>query len=107
MIRKYELYVGLNDQKALVQLVDTNEALKLVRNQTAQRFDGGTISLASGVYKHENGSVVIENTIKIEILLFDESKNESHVRNFVEYLKKTFNQESVAVQYSVVNSELW
>lgn len=105
--RKYELYMGLNDKDTKIQMVDTLDAYKIVSNQVAQRFDGGTVFNASGVYKHENGDVVIENTIKIEIILFNESQPESDVREFVEYLKTTFNQESLAIQRSMIESDLW
>lgn len=104
---KYELYMGLNDKDTKTQKIDTLEAYKIVSNQVAQRFDGGTVFQASGVYKHENGTVVIENTLKIEIILFDKSVTETEVKNFVEYLKETFNQESIAVQHSKVYSDLW
>ena len=104
---KYEIYMGLNDKDTKTQKIDTLEAYKIVSNQVAQRFDGGTVFQASGVYKHENGTVVIENTLKIEIILFDKSITEKSVREFVEYLKTTFNQESLAVQHSKVYSDLW
>ncbi len=104
---KYEIYMGLNDKDTKTQKIDTLEAYKIVSNQVAQRFDGGTVFNANGIYKHENGTVVIENTIKIEIILFDKSITEKDVREFVEYLKTTFNQESLAIQHSLVKSELW
>ena len=104
---KYELYMGLNDKDTKTQKIDTLEAYKIVSNQVAQRFDGGTVFNASGIYKHEDGTVVIENTLKIEIILFDESMKESNVKEFVDYLKTTFNQESIAVQHSKVTSNLW
>jgi hypothetical protein len=104
---KYELYMGLNDKDTKVQKVDTIEAYKIVSKEVAKRFNGGTIFQSSGVYKHDDGTVVIENTLKIEIILFDKSIGENDVRMFVAWLKEMFNQESVAVQQSKVYSDLW
>ena len=104
---KYELYMGLNDKDTKVQKIDTLEAYKIVSNQVAQRFDGGTVFQASGIYKHDDGTVVIENTLKIEIILFDSKLSEKDVKDFVDYLKNTFNQESIAVQHSRITSNLW
>ena len=104
---KYELYMGLNDKDSKVQKIDTLEAYKIVSNQVAQRFDGGTVFQASGIYRHDDGTVVIENTLKIEIILFDSKLSEKDVKSFVSYLKSTFNQESVAVQHGKIISSLW
>ena len=105
-MRKYTLYLGLNDKDTKTQKIDTLEAYKVVENMLASMFDGGTIFNAHGVYKHDNGDIVIENTLRIEILEFDDSILEK-VREFVRILKDVFNQESIAVQIEVCNSELW
>ena len=106
-IRKYELYIGLNDKDTKTQLIDNMTAQKIVSNKVAQTFDGGTVSMAEGIYKHDDGTVVFENTLKVEILLFDRETKEDTIRNLVRWIKETLNQESVAVQKSIVNSELW
>lgn len=105
-MKKYTLYLGLNDKDTKTQKIDTLEAYKVVENMLASMFDGGTIFNAHGVYKHDNGDIVIENTLRIEILEFGDSILEK-VREFVRTLKDIFNQESIAVQIEVCNSELW
>lgn len=100
---KYTLYMGLNDKETKRQMVSTLEAYKIVSNLVSQMFDGGTIYEADGVYKHDDGTIVIEKTLKIE-LLFAEQKD---VKDFCETLKRVFNQESIAVQREEINSELW
>lgn len=100
---KYTLYMGLNDKETKRQMVSTLEAYKIVSNLVSQTFDGGTIYEADGVYKHDDGTIVIEKTLKIE-LLFAEQKD---VKDFCETLKRVFNQESIAVQREEINSELW
>lgn len=105
-MKRYTLYLGLNDKDTKAQKIDTIEAYKIVENLCASMFEGGTIFNARGVYKHDNGTVVTENTLRIELLEFDNSILEN-VREFIRILKVTFNQESIAVQIETCNSELW
>ena len=100
---KYTLYMGLSDKDSKRQQISTLEAYKIVSNLVAKEFDGGTIYEADGVYRHDDGTIVIEKTLKIE-LLFAEQKD---VKDFCETLKRIFNQESIAVQREEINSELW
>ena len=64
--------------------------------------DGATIFEANGIYRHEDGTFTIEKTLRIELLFVDKKT----VLNIVDDLKKAFNQESIAVQNELVNSEL-
>lgn len=108
MTMRFDLYMGLFDKNTKRQEYDTITAYRIVESETAQRFGGATISEANGIYKHDDGTVIIEPTIKMEILMFDyQESDKRQVKDFVEYLKKFFNQESIAVQMSRVESELW
>ena len=62
-MKKFTLYLGLNDKETKLQKIQTVEAFKIVSNLIAARFDGGTIFEADGVYKHENGVLVIVKTL--------------------------------------------
>lgn len=103
MIKKFTLYLGLNDKDSKQQEINTLEAYKIVSNLISKDFGGGTIFEAKGIYKHEDGTVVTETTLRIEILFAELAK----VKELVTTLKKLFNQESIAVQEEVINSELW
>lgn len=103
MIKKFTLYLGLNDKDSKQQEIATVEAYKIVSNLISSDFDGGTIFEAKGIYKHENGEIVTETTLRIELLFTEAVK----VKALCETLKKLFNQESIAVQEEVINSELW
>lgn len=103
MNKKYTLYLGLNDKDTKTQKIATVEAYKIVSNIIASRFDGGTIFEAVGIYKHEDGTLVKETTLRIELLFVERSE----VKDFVATLKEIFNQESVAVDESEITSELW
>lgn len=101
-MKKFTLYLGLNDQHTKSQKISTLEAYKIVTNILANDFDGGTIFEAQGIYKHEDGTVVVETTLRIEILFAELPA----IKNLVTTLKKVFNQESIAVQEEVINSSL-
>lgn len=103
MIKKFTLYLGLNDKDSKQQEIATVEAYKIVSNLISSDFDGGTIFEAKGIYKHEDGQIVTETTLRIELLFTEAVK----VKALCDTLKKLFNQESIAVQEEVINSELW
>lgn len=101
-MKKFTLYLGLNDKDTKTQLISTLEAYKVVSNLLAADFGGGTIYEANGIYKHDNGDIVFEKTLRIEILFAEKPQ----IIALVDNLKKIFNQESVAVQEEVINSVL-
>lgn len=101
-MKKFTLYLGLNDKDSKQQQISTLEAYKVVSNILANDFDGGTIFEAQGIYKHEDGTVVVETTLRIEILFAELPA----IKELVKTLKKIFNQESIAVQEEVINSSL-
>lgn len=109
MTEKYSLLVGLNDKDTKVQQISTVEAYKILMNIIKPYTDGCTIYEALGYYKHENGDMVQEKSLNIEILYFngEKEKNRATTKNIVETIKSVLNQESVAVTYSVVDSDLW
>lgn len=102
MIEKFTIYLGLNDQTTKRQEIETVNAYKIVSNMIASTFGGGSIYSGTGIYKHEDGMIVEENNLKIELLF----ANRADVLVFCEDLKKVFNQESVALQYDRIESEL-
>lgn len=101
-MKKYTLYVGLNDKDKKVQLISTIEAYKICNNILLNYTDGATIFEASGIYKHEDGTFTIEKTLRIELLFTDDDTIDKIVKD----LKAAFNQESIAVQKQAINSYL-
>lgn len=102
-ITKFTLFVGLNDKESKHQEISTIDAYKIVSNLIASTFEGGTISESTGIYKHDDGTITTEITLRIELLFTTAEK----VKPFVQDLKRVLNQESIAVQKDVVSSELW
>ena len=89
----YRLFVGLNDQKSKKQEVATEDAMRIVNEYIWANFGGGTVYNGYGVYKHDDGTVVREKSIIIELFYIDDNS----VELFVNHLKKVLNQESVTV----------
>lgn len=102
-MKKFTLYVGLNDKDSKLQKIDTVTAYKMVEEVITKKTDGYTISEAKGYYRHEDGTITIENTLRIEMLFV----NKMLVKEFVETLKAMLNQEAIAVEETTVTSELW
>ena len=65
---KTTLYIGLNDRDTKTQIIDTIEAYKIVSNVLVKYAGGGTIYNATGIYTHDDGTIVIENTLRVEII---------------------------------------
>ena len=89
----YRLFVGLNDQKEKIQLIETEDALRVVNEYIWANFGGGTVYEGFGVYKHEDGTVVREKSVIVELFYITDDE----VELFVEHLKDVLNQESITV----------
>ncbi len=100
MTNKVTLYVGLNDRDTKTQIIPTIEALKLASSACVKYTGGATIYQAVGVYTHENGEIVTENTLRIEII-----EPGSGLADLVDYLKKALNQETIIIQHEMIDSK--
>lgn len=89
------LYVGLNDKDTKQQELSNLEA-KAEISEILFRYcsNGFTLQECQGMYKHDDGTVVCENTIKVILLDY----NFSMIFELVEDLKHKLNQESIAVE---------
>lgn len=101
-MKKFTLYVGLNDKDTKLQKIGTLAARDIANNIITQETDGFTISEAQGYYRHEDGTITIENTLRIELLFVDIEV----IKRLVKQFKILFNQESIAVEETEVNSVL-
>lgn len=108
-ICKATIFVGLNDKESKLQEISTLAAAKFIQREIVKEFEGGTISEATGIYRHQDGTgFVMENTLKVEILFFGSSKEEARraVVPFINRVKDFLNQETVALQLEEIESEL-
>ena len=86
---KFEIFIGLNDKDSKTQLISTEEAMGVVHAHVGDC----SMSLIQGYFTHEDGSLVVEKTIKCEVF----GMPDSHVYDIVACLKKELNQESILV----------
>lgn len=99
---KYTLYIGLNDQNTKQQEISTLEAFKIVQNILSDKTGGGTVYNATGIYKHDCGEIVIENTLRVEIV----AAPLEAVKNAIQIIKTALNQEAVILQTENIESIL-
>ena len=89
------LYIGLNDKDTKRQEI-TNLDAKTEISRILFKYspNGFTLQECQGLYKHEGGTVVCENIIKIIIL----DCNYIDVLSAVDHLKRELNQECIVVE---------
>ena len=90
------LYIGLNDKDTKHQETTNLDAKAEISAILFKYFPNGfTLQECQGMYRHEDGTIVCENTIKV--ILFD--YNIGLVLDAVEDLKLKLNQECIAVEH--------
>lgn len=105
-MKKYTFFLGLKDK-------DTKDYSKwwddclflckgLVETFVCEQLWGGTVSEARGVFMHEDGTEITEDSLRIETLGF--SDDVQKYINFAKFLKEKFNQESVLMEVSEVEA---
>ena len=62
---KYIVTVGLFDKDTHLLEVDPAHAQSLLNNEVAKTFEGATVYSADGVYRHNDGSTVREQSIRV------------------------------------------
>lgn len=102
-MEKFILYVGLNDKDTKTQKIDTLSAYNLANNILLNYVEGATVTQSKGIYKHNNGNIVIENTLVIELLFTDKTT----VETIAKELKIALNQENIAIQKQAIESYLF
>lgn len=103
-MKKTIFYIGLNDKDTKSQKISTLEAADIVsRLVLGVGYPGATISESVGIYTHEDGAIVKESSLRVEILDSVPAKDEKLAQDF----KKILNQESILkesqdVQYDFI-----
>lgn len=97
--QKIILFLGLFDKDSKAQEVSTLDAFKIASNLLTDIIGFGTITEAVGVYTHDDGTIVNEPTLRIEV----SNVELEPMKRLAIALKQAFNQESVA--FEVVHSD--
>lgn len=93
-MKNYVIICGLNDKDTRKQETSTEQATQTLAGIVLQYADGATLTECKGIYKHENGGIVFETSIKIEL----SGISEPNARRIADEAKIALNQESIYFQ---------
>ena len=100
---KFTIITGLNDKDTKTQIINTKEAYnRIIKVLHNNKVEGATFTEAKGLYIHDNGEAVFENSIKIELLFIEELT----AKNICKELKIALNQEAVVLEILNLDSNL-
>lgn len=99
-MKKVTMYVGLNDKDTKKQEIATLEAYKVATNIFCEYTGGATIYEGSGIYTHNDGTIVTEKTL-VCIIFSDDMEA---IKKAASALKVAFNQEAIAIESCETNS---
>lgn len=105
LYKKYTIIMGLNDKNTLLPVADFTAAQMEVAGRLAQMEVGATLTRGVGSYRHDDGRVVVEESVIITVIDFDGSF-EAKAESLYQGLKRDYNQESLAVEVAEVQSSL-
>lgn len=97
--QKIILFVGLFDKDSKAQEISTLDAYKIASNLVTDIIGFGTITEAVGIYTHDDGAIVNEPTLRIEVSGIELEP----MKRLAIALKQALNQESVG--FEVVKSD--
>lgn len=100
IMKKVIMYVGLNDKDTKQQEIQTIDVYKILTNIFVEKTGGATINENTGIYTHDNGTIVIEKTLTC-IVFTDDIET---VKAAAEAIKTALNQESVIIEVMESNS---
>lgn len=98
---KTTLCIGLLDKDTKHQEVNTLDAYKVAANIFAATTGGATITEGTGVYTHDDGTVVIEPTLVCVIY----GAEKEDILKAAHQLKVALNQEAIAMEQCESNSQ--
>lgn len=100
---KYIITLGLNDKDTKKQTFEVSDAINMTFEIISNHANGATITPVIGMYKHDNGERVIENSLKIELLFISQDEALCIARD----LAVKFNQESIVIESVETDSALF
>lgn len=104
-MEKLTISIGLLDKDSKTQLISNDDAMQKVNDCFLSRLDAFTVYFAKGIYTHENGQQVQENTIRVEVVTFNDNDYSNAIQSIKE-VKQALNQESILLEKQVIDSYL-
>lgn len=100
-MKKITLSIGLFDKDTRKQEIATEEALRIIKDEVWVLGGATIIPGCIGVYKHDDGQIVMEPSI--QVIFYDLDPRD--VKTCARYLRSALNQESIAYEEQQVYSE--
>ena len=104
-MEKLTISIGLLDKDTKTQLINNDKAMETVNSCFLSRLDAFTVYFAKGIYTHENGQQIQENTVRVEVVTFNSNDYNNTIESIRE-VKKALNQESILLEKQVIDSYL-
>lgn len=102
---EYQLTIGLNDRHTKTQKITVAEAHQKLNHILLNHFNIYAFTMIDcyGCYKHDNGEIVQEPSIRLEIAT--DSNENAKITLLIKTLKhrRMFNQESIMLKKGVQN----
>lgn len=99
-MKNFTIIAGLNDKHTKTQIISTTQAEKRIAGIILSYTGGATLTRCKGIYTHDNGATVYENSIKAELSGISTETALKIARD----IKQALNQESV--YFSVTDAEI-
>lgn len=99
---RHILTIGLNDKDTKIQKYDTITAYKMIESILTDYATGYTMYETNGGYKHDDGTFISEKSIRVELMFISQAL----VFLIANKIKESLNQESIAYETLVSNSQL-
>lgn len=100
---RHTLYIGLNDQDTLTQLIPTDEAMRRVNEICARHVDGYTVTTAHGGWTDDSGVLTREETL---VYTFSEVE-EAKIRQIMDEVLRALNQQCILWERQSVTSTFY
>jgi len=100
LMKKTEIYIGLNDQDSKVQKFETSKYVSILKNVCISYRVPFSFSLIEGGYIHESGEYTQETTLALSLIGVEHSTVEEIARDLCVF----FHQESVLITVGEVET---
>ena len=99
-MKTFTIIAGLNDKDTKKQIISTAQAEKRIAAIILNYTGGATLTRCKGIYTHDNGATVYENSINAELSGIDTETALKIARD----IKTALNQESI--YFAVTDAEI-